>query len=194
MVCYFAFFKKNVKPAYKISYSIPEELLSFVEGKRASDFEIYNFFDYSCPYCKETERILSELKEEFGNKFQINHVPIPLAGENSITYRAAALSICYYRENKNVNFHKYLIKNQENLESALNFTSGYFQSIDSNTIKKLSNCVETESYKNSLLANKRIASEMNINSVPVTVIGRELYVGLLAEKDYRNLIEKHIIE
>lgn len=80
-------YTQTPEPVQSIDNLIPKELTSFSEGvDSVSKIKIYSFFDYSCTYCKETERILSKLQHEFEGQFQINYVPIPLAGENSVTY------------------------------------------------------------------------------------------------------------
>lgn len=91
-------------------------------------------------------------------------------------------------------FHNYLIQNQENLDKALGFNMSQFKFENSSLKKKFSKCIEQREYESSILINKKIASELEISSVPATVISKDLYVGLLKENDYRKLIESFLDE
>lgn len=191
---YFVYIKYNEAPPpiTIIDKPLPEELSGFTEGNKDASFKVYNFFDYSCPYCKESERILSKLQNEFTRKFQIIHVPIPLADDNSATYQAAANSVCYYGQENDLKMHKYLMENQDSLQVVSDRNIDQIPFLKTKYLKEIKECMDEGNFENTLSTNKLIAREIGISSVPVTIVVGEIYVGLQREQDYRNIISKHL--
>lgn len=86
-----------------------------VEGSKAPDVRIVEFFDYNCPHCKKLAVVLEQLVEK-DSGVQLVYREFPILGQGSLNASKAALSAA--RQGKYLDLHQAFLKSTEPLDEA----------------------------------------------------------------------------
>lgn len=195
MVVYFVladYFKKP-EPTRVLTQPLQHKPSGFLEGNEHASVTIYKFFDYSCRYCKQMADELSILLKEDGQDYKIIHVPIPISDEFSVSYKAAAKSICFYSLTKELSTHHSLLSHHDNLQHALNTEWSTISTQNNKRYKnKIQACLDNQLYKVMIHRNREIAQELGIRSVPSLLVNNNIYVGAFSGHHLRSLIKFHL--
>jgi len=161
--------------------------LSYRKGIASAPIQIIEFFDYSCPYCKEADPILNKIAKKYKDQISIvyNHFP---QDEFSSTFKAAVASECAAKQGKFLDYHNLLFANQENLED-LSFDNLAIKA-KIQDISLFKECCESNEAKNIVLESMSIADNLEIGGVPTFLINDKIVPGVRSESEFSNLIEE----
>lgn len=85
-------------------------------GNKNSSVQIFEFFDFECPYCGDFEKTLDRIKENYGNKIALVKYNFPLE-MHQFAYPAAIAAECAGSQNRYNKYHDLLFENQHNLQN-----------------------------------------------------------------------------
>lgn len=85
-------------------------------GQPDAPIQIYEFFDYECPYCRQVQPIVKYVREKYAEEIAINYIHLPLSIHPNAFESALAAE---YAGEQGIfpSFHEYLFNNQPQLNS-----------------------------------------------------------------------------
>ena len=144
---------------------------SFVAGNPDGAITVVEFFDYRCPYCKQTADNMAELIERHDD-VRLVLKEFPILGPNStIAARAAIASI---PQGRYLDFHFALLKAEGTLDRDKVMEIAEAQGLDTD---KLASAMESARVDAIIEDNRNLAREVGVRGTPAIVIGDELVPG-----------------
>lgn len=144
---------------------------SFIAGNPDGAITVVEFFDYRCPYCKQTGDDMAELIKR-NDDVRLVLKEFPILGPNStIASRAAIAAI---PQGNYLNFHFALLAVEGTLDREKVMEVAEAQGID---VDKLANSMESERVDKIIDDNRTLAREIGVRGTPAIVIGDELVPG-----------------
>jgi protein-disulfide isomerase len=153
-----------------------------VGGNPKGDVTIVEFFDYSCPYCKQVEpQIEALLKED--RKIRIVYKEFPVLGEGSVY--ASSMALAALKQGKYAPFHDAMIatKGHATEESVLKVAADV--GLD---IAKAKATMKEPEIQDILKRNYALADALEINGTPAFVIGNVLVPGATTVENLKKLV------
>jgi len=144
---------------------------SFVAGNPDGAITVVEFFDYRCPYCKQTADDMATLIERHDD-VRLVLKEFPILGPNStIASRAAIASI---PQGGYLDFHFALLKAEGPLDRDKVMEIAEAQGLDTN---KLESAMDSARVDAIIDDNRTLAREVGVRGTPAIVIGDELVPG-----------------
>jgi len=153
-----------------------------VAGNPNGDVTIVEFFDYRCPYCKQVEPSLAQLRKE-DQKLRFVYKEFPILGPESVIASRAALAA--RKQNKYQQLHDALMAARGHLDEATVMTIAGDAGLDVQRLKKDMNSPEIESV---ISKNMALAHILNINGTPGFIVGDQLVPGAVELADLKKLV------
>jgi protein-disulfide isomerase len=160
-------------------YSDPS---SPIGGNPKGDVTIVEFFDYSCPYCKQVEpQIEALLKED--RKIRIVYKEFPVLGEGSVY--ASSMALAALKQGKYTAFHDAMIatKGHATEEMVLKVAADVGVNVD-----KAKAIMKEPEIQDILKRNYALADSLEINGTPAFVIGNTLVPGATTVDNLKKLV------
>ncbi len=155
---------------------------SFVAGNPDGAITVVEFFDYRCPYCKQTADDMATLIERHDD-VRLVLKEFPILGPNStIASRAAIASI---PQGGYLDFHFALLKSEGTLDRDKVMEIAEEQGLD---VDKLASAMDSARVDAIIDDNRELAREVGVRGTPAIVIGDELVPGAAPLE----VIETHI--
>ncbi|MBV9085035.1 MAG: thioredoxin domain-containing protein [Acidobacteriaceae bacterium] len=154
-------------------------------GPGSAPLKLVVFSDFQCPYCKRFAGFMNELTPEERSQLQITYRQFPL-NIHSWAQDAPALAACVALQDKAAfwKLHDYFFSEQQELSKetltpkALEFLA-QTTSVDT---AKISGCIASKSYRESLQGDERLAADLGIRSTPTVFLnGQPIRVASLQD-------------
>jgi protein-disulfide isomerase len=153
-----------------------------VGGNPKGDVTIVEFFDYSCPYCKQVEpQIEALLKED--RKIRIVYKEFPVLGEGSVY--ASSMALAAVKQGKYAAFHDAMIATKGHATEEMVLKVAADVGIDVVKAKTTMNAPEVQDI---LKRNYALAESLEINGTPAFVIGNVLVPGATTVEHLKQLV------
>lgn len=146
---------------------------SFVAGNPAGDVTVVQFFDYRCPYCRQSVPVMRDLIKS-DPKVRLVYKEFPILGPESLA--AARIAVAARKDPRYEALHDALMVAPSPLdaEQALQIAAGL--GFDPKALAEAAQAPEIEEI---LRANHTLAVSLGINGTPAFVIGDSLMPGFV---------------
>ena len=153
-----------------------------VGGNPQGDVTIVEFFDYSCPYCKQVEPQIEALIRE-DRRVRIVYKEFPVLGPGSVY--AASMALAAQKQGKYVPFHNAMMatKGQITEDIVLKVAAG--AGVD---VAKAKAAIDAPDIKDVIKRNYALADALEINGTPAFVIGDVLVPGTASMEQLKKLV------
>ena len=142
-----------------------------VGGNPKGDVTIVEFFDYSCPFCKQVEpQIEALLKED--PKIRIVYKEFPVLGEGSVY--ASTMALVALKQGKYAAFHDAMIATKGHATEEMVLKVAADVGLDVAKAKKMMSSPDIQEI---LKRNYALADALEINGTPAFIIGNALVPG-----------------
>jgi protein-disulfide isomerase len=142
-----------------------------VGGNPQGKITLVEFFDYRCPYCKETQPSIEKLAAEDG-QLRLVYKEFPILGPVSVTAAHAALAAG--RQGKYEAFHRTMMAARGNITDDTVFAVAKSVGLD---VVQLKRDMAAPEVKEAVEANTKLAEALGITGTPSFVIGDRLVPG-----------------
>ena len=170
-------------PTEKIESSTADSL-----SKETPPLTIIEFFDFGCSHCKNAAQVVSNLKEKYGDKvnIEIKHFPLRPA-----TFLAAEAAECARNQNQFKAFHDAIFSPENFGKNTAGNLKAIAVNLNLNT-DQFTACLESESTKDRVMKDKLLAKKYNVSSTPYFLIPEEdiEIPGFFPEPLFIDLIDK----
>lgn len=153
-----------------------------VAGNPNGDVTIVEFFDYRCPYCKQVEPSLAELRKE-DRKLRFVYKEFPILGPDSVIASHAALAA--RKQNKYQALHDALLAAHGRLDEPTVLQIAADSGLDAKRLKADMGSPEIETI---ISRNMELAHVLNINGTPGFLIGDQLVPGAVDLNTLKKLV------
>ena len=144
-----------------------------VGGNPHGDVSLVEFFDYRCPYCKETQPALDKLLAQTP-RLRLVYKELPILGRVSVTAAHAALAA--QRQGKYEAFHRAMMAAHGNMTDATVFQVARSVGLD---VERLQRDMAAPDIGKAIAANIKLADALEINGTPAFVIGERMVPGAI---------------
>jgi protein-disulfide isomerase len=144
-----------------------------VGGNPHGDVSLIEFFDYRCPYCKETQPALEKLLAN-EPRLRLVYKELPILGRVSVTAAHAALAAG--RQGKYEAFHRAMMAARGNITDATVFQVARSVGLD---LHRLERDMAAPEIDKAIAATVKLADALDINGTPTFVIGDRMIPGAI---------------
>jgi protein-disulfide isomerase len=162
---------------------ILEDPGSPVGGNPKGAVSLVEFFDYSCPYCKEVEPALEALLAQ-DHDLRFVYKEFPVLGPSSVTAARAALAA--RNQGKYAAFHRAMMAFKGRIDDDAVYAAARSVGLDLDRLKR--DMAEPE-IDRALKANVTLAEALDISGTPAFVIGDHIEPGAISLADLKQLID-----
>lgn len=169
------------------------EQSSHIAGKADSNVTLIEYADFQCPACKSYFPIVTQLKEEYGDKvaFQFKHFPLVQIHQNA--FIAARAAEAAGNQGKFFEMHDLLFENQETWASSTSPTKifeGYAQELGLD-LEKFKTDSASSGVADVINNDVKSAQAAGANSTPTFVLnGKKIDKSPQSIEDFRKLLDE----
>ena len=142
-----------------------------VGGNPHGNVSLVEFFDYRCPYCKQTQPALEKLRAR-DPRLRLVYKELPILGRVSVTAAHAALAA--ERQGKYEAFHRAMMAARGNITDATVFQVARSVGLD---LDRLERDMAAPEIDKAIASNIKLADALDINGTPAFVIGDRMIPG-----------------
>lgn len=142
-----------------------------VGGNPKGDVTIVEFFDYSCPYCKEVEPSLEALLKQ-DPKLRIEYKEFPVLGPGSVY--AARVALAAQKQGKYIAFHTAMMATKGDITDDVVLRVARLAGLDLDRVKRDMMAPDIDAV---IHHNYELAQALAIDGTPGFVIGKEVADG-----------------
>jgi protein-disulfide isomerase len=153
-----------------------------VGGNPQGKVSLVEFFDYRCPYCKETQSSLEKLVAG-DPELRLVYKEFPILGPVSTTAAHAALAAA--RQGKYEAFHRAMMAARGNITDDTVFEIAKSVGLD---VARLKRDMAAPQIGEAIAANMKLADALNINGTPAFVIGERVVPGAVDMGELKKLV------
>jgi protein-disulfide isomerase len=153
-----------------------------VAGNPQGDVTVVEFFDYRCPYCKQVEPSLAQLRKE-DSKLRVVYKELPILGPDSVIAARAALAA--RKQGKYLALHEALMRARGSLDEATVLKIAGEAGLDSQRLKADMGAAEVEQI---LDRNLKLARALAITGTPGFVVGDTVVPGAVDLPTLKSLV------
>ena len=142
-----------------------------VGGNPHGNVSLVEFFDYRCPYCKQTQPALEKLLAR-DPRLRLVYKELPILGRVSVTAAHAALAA--ERQGKYEAFHRAMMAARGNITDATVLQVARSVGLD---LDRLERDMAAPEIDKAIASNIKLADALDINGTPAFVIGDRMIPG-----------------
>jgi protein-disulfide isomerase len=172
---------KTLRAEAKVSVTLPEPRAEFaldehtpVRGPRNAPVMVVEFADYQCPYCRQLEPQLEQLKNELGDKMAIAYKDYPLQMHNFAPKMAEAAR-CAGEQGKYWEFHDFLFKDLKSFEIAPMKEEARALNLDT---AKFDKCVDADAETQLISQDSAQAQNLGVSATPTVFVNGRMLTGV----------------
>jgi protein-disulfide isomerase len=140
-------------------------------GNPEGDVTLVEFFDYNCPYCRQTAPLIAQI-EAADPRLRVVYKQFPILGPGSVFAAKAALAA--HRQEKFLAFHRALYQIRGPVDESRTLGAAEATGLD---VARLKSDMRDPAIEAMLSRNLALARQLGINDTPGFVIGRQILVG-----------------
>ncbi len=171
----------------------PRVQVAFDRGRLRGDpnavITIVEFADFQCPYCKQTETTLNDLRRKYPGQVKLAFRDLPLGSIHPYAEKAAEAARCAGKQGRFWEFHDALFANQAKLdEPGLNAIAQTL-ALDENSFQS---CLASGEYKAQVSLDQEDGRKAGISSTPGFFINGIAVTGAQPETAFEKIIDDEL--
>ncbi len=155
-------------------------------GSREPDVTIVEFFDYTCPYCRQAHPIVGELLND-DPKIRVALKEYPILSERAVLASRFALAVHRIAPDRYLAFHDALYSTRGALDEATIFRLAGETGID---LERLGRVAQSDEIGSQLQRTARLAQAVGVDGTPAFIIGDEFVPGSVDLATLKRLVRQ----
>lgn len=155
-------------------------------GNKDAKVTVIEFGCYSCPYTRQSQKVVDKLLKEYKDKIRFTFIHYPISSHKN-SMESAIASECARQQNKFWDYHELLF--ETDLEKA-DFLI-YADSLNLN-VDDFKKCLKMEQAMNTVNNDIKLGNQSGVYGTPTFFINKKPLVGPQSLKDFRRLIEEEL--
>ncbi len=158
-------------------------------GPAAAAVTVVEFADFQCPYCRDMESVIGELRAAYPSDVRFVFRHLPLVSLHPLALAAARGSVCADRQGHFWEMHDALFADQSALgEDALKAAARRI-GLDGDTFDQ---CLEKGAPETKVVADATVADALGLSSTPVFFVNGRLITGTAPASAFRMVIDDEL--
>jgi protein-disulfide isomerase len=159
-----------------------------VAGNPQGDVTLVEFFDYNCPYCKQSHGDMHTLMKS-DEKLRVVYKEFPVLGPGSVEAAQVAVAIRMQDPTgaKYLAFRDILLTNRGQADKAKALAVARDVGVDFN---RLETDLASDEIKATIEENFKLAEQLGLNGTPSYVIGSDVVVGAVGLSTLQDKVKK----
>lgn len=155
-------------------------------GPEDAQLVIVEFSDFQCPYCKQAQPIIKNIRDEYGNDVKIIYRDFPVISSHPDALNAAVAAECASDQGAFWQYHDELFANQSNLSDAnLKLIA---QNLNLDT-ESFNDCFDNQRFKNEVYDDLQDGLKAGITGTPTFFINGNKVPGVIPYENFKELID-----
>ncbi len=156
-------------------------------GATAAAITITEFSDFQCPYCKEVQSALKQVRQTYGNNVRLifKHLPLKIHPQ---AFASAQAAFCAGEQGSFWQYHDALFAS-ENLSPEIFVQTATRLGLNPAEFKA---CSESETSRAAVLEDVQEARRLGIDGTPAFIINGKLVSGALSFAEFKTIIEREL--
>jgi protein-disulfide isomerase len=148
---------------------------------------IFEFADFQCPYCRESQRILKQLLKDHGQdvKLVFKHLPLDI---HTQAFAAARAAFCAGEQDRFWEYHDALFTTSSLDTTVLQRTARSLK-LD---LQAFDACLTSDQSLDAINRDRREAAYLGISSTPTFFVNGKMLQGVIGLDGFRSLIEQEL--
>jgi protein-disulfide isomerase len=142
-----------------------------VGGNPKGDVTLVEFFDYNCPYCRQTVPVIAQA-EAADPLLRVVYKEFPILGPGSMFAAKAALAA--HKQEKFIGFHHALYQIRGQVDEGKTLSAAAAAGLD---VSRLKSDMQDPAIETMLSKNLALARLLGIDDTPGFVVGRKILSG-----------------
>lgn len=158
-----------------------------VLGDKSSPVTIFEFADFQCPYCRESQRVLKQLLKDHGQNVKLifKHLPLEM---HTQAFAAARAAFCAGEQDRFWEYHDALFTTSSLDTTVLQKTARALK-LD---LKTFDACLRSDHSSDAVNRDRREAAYLGISSTPTFFVNGKMVQGVIGLDGFRSLIEQEL--
>lgn len=185
------FFSRHRRPQKR--YIANWQNLSFTgqrSGPAHAPVQIVEFFDYQCPFCRQAQPAVKQIRHEYPQKVAVIHEDDPLPMHQH-AFGAAVAAECARRQHNFMAYHDSLFARQKKLGPERYYERLAVQ-INISDTSAFRQCLDQQKTAATVQAGKKMAKRLNVSGIPAFLINGTLVTGVLPKRQLEQYV-KHAL-
>jgi len=153
-------------------------------GSVAAEIQIVEFADFECPYCRQLEPVLRQLRAKYGDRLRLVWKDFPLAIHDR-AHAAAEAARCAADQGRFWEFHDRLFENQQALDADGLRRHARDAGLDE---PKFLGCLEQGTHRGEIAADQEEGARHGVEATPTLFINGRPIIGAQPLDAYERLI------
>ncbi len=160
-------------------------------GNENAAITIVEFSDYECAFCENQEKVIKEVKEEYGDKIRLIWKDYPINNELTPSYQAAIAGRCAAEQDEFWAYHDILFEESHNLNATTFSEIAQELNLDLSIFKK---CLKDVNIKKLVDNNIKEANALDINGIPFIYVNKQEVMGEISLDELRRIIDIELVK
>jgi protein-disulfide isomerase len=159
-------------------------------GPADAPITIIEFSDYQCPYCQKWQsEVYQKLLDNYPTQVRIVYRDFPLISIHPESVPAASAADCANEQGAYFRYHDKLFSYEYDLGKETYLKYAQELKLD---MPAFTECLESERYKDEVMADYQYASDMGIRSTPTFFVNGLYLVGAQPYETFKKLIDQEL--
>jgi protein-disulfide isomerase len=157
-------------------------------GTASAPVEIIEFSDFECPYCRQLEPILKQLRARYGEQLRLiwKDFPLPI---HSQARAAAEAARCAAEQGRFWQFHDLLFSDQQALDRDGLKRHAITAQLDAESFEM---CIDGGSHRSDIAADLEEGSRLGVEATPTVFINGRILIGVKPLEQYERMIDEEL--
>ncbi len=159
------------------------------EGSPTAPVTLVEFSDFECPFCRQTEPVLKQIQEQYGEQVRVIYRQFPLNDIHPRAQKAAEASLCADDQGQFWNMHDALFLEPVELEMASLREKAVAIGLETETFNE---CLNSGKYVQRVLADVRAGVLAGVTGTPTVFINGRAVSGAQPFESYVAIIDDEL--
>jgi len=147
--------------------------LAFITGPQNAKITIVEFFDYNCPFCRQSVPALQKYYETHKDKARFAFIEFPIKGPQSLVAARAALA-ARKQPDKYIPFHFMLMKEDGEVDAGVVIADAQKAGLD---LAKLQADMNDPTLDAAIAASHSLAEAAKVDGTPTFIVNGKVHAG-----------------
>jgi protein-disulfide isomerase len=158
-------------------------------GPADAPVTIVEFSDFHCPYCRQVQPVLDQVRRKYGNRVKLVFRDYPIDVLHPQARAVAEAARCATEQGRFWEFHDLVFKGSPDATAAL--LDGYAKSLGLDTAA-FASCRTSGKYKAAVTSSTDEGAELGITGTPTFFINGRMVVGALPLDAFSKVIDEEL--
>ncbi len=168
--------------------AIPVEADDPFSGRADAPVTVVEFTDFQCPFCKNTNAMLKQLRSDYGDRLRVVYKQLPL-GMHAQARGAAEAALCANDQGKYGELRDWMFNNPSLLKPAALVEQAGVLGMK---VDRFRQCLDGQAKAAAVDVDVKLAEELGASGTPTYFVNGRLMEGARSVEDFKRVIDEEL--